>query len=62
MNATQIGQVVMFDRRPVKEHVADVSKDLGETITIMRADCRRINSKGYVGTYVQDNGTTAYIC
>lgn len=56
MNATQINQLIMGDRRPVKEHIAEVSQTVEEAVTVTKADCRRVNSKGYVGTYVLDNG------
>ena len=56
MNATQMGQVIMADRRPVREHVVEVSEALGEIVSLNRAACRRVSSKGFVGTYVTEHG------
>ena len=56
MNSTQIEKLVLSDRRPVKEHVDDLSRDLSDHVIITKAASRKITEKTFVGTFVNEPG------
>ena len=45
-----------LDDAPVKEHVAALSRDLGEDIIVSEAMCRKSTKKQHIGTSMNDIG------
>ncbi len=56
MNATQIGQLMMPDRRHVKDHIEDFCKEVADQAVVLRAAGRQVTDKQFVGTFINDPG------
>ena len=56
MTTPQISKLRLNDSQPVKEHVAAMSRDLGDDIIVCEAIGRKSTKEDIVGTSVHDIG------
>lgn len=62
LQAEHMDSLPLTDDRPTRQHLDEISRELNENVMINDVAFRFQSHDTYIGTYIENNGTTYCLC